>query len=155
LGTEKVSPLLDIFSVGVIYYQMLTGIPPILEEQRYETHKKFRKLPLKLKQLIAQMLEIEPKKRTENFSLVLNQLGEISSESGQTIVLKPKRKVQKKTKTNRPLVRKYFLALLLICLITTLVYFFVDINEIWYFIEDLFFSTSEKPEDIPNFIEIN
>ncbi|MCP3848916.1 MAG: protein kinase [Gammaproteobacteria bacterium] len=155
LGVEKVTPLLDIFSVGVIYYHMLTGIPPVLEDQRYETHKKFRKLPLKLKQLIAQMIAIEPKQRTENFSSVLNQLGEISSESGETIVLRPKKKAQKKVKRLSRSTRRFFTLLVLFILLAAAVYFFVDMSEVQYFIDDLFFSSGEGPEDVPNFIEIN
>ncbi len=155
LSAEKNTPKSDIFSVGVIFYQMLVGLPPILDEKRFETNTLFKTLPLKLKQLISDMLEIDPHVRVENFSLVLNQLDEVQSDGGQTIVIKQK---QVKKKKNIPSSIKIILAvLLLICLVLGGLYFFTDVNieEVRYFIDDLLSPPEEEMGEQPNFIDIN
>ncbi|MCW8929078.1 MAG: protein kinase [Gammaproteobacteria bacterium] len=153
LDAEKVTPKLDIFSVGVIFYQMLIGQPPIFEEKRFESNTIFKKLPLKLKHLISQMLEISPQKRIENFSQVLNQLDEVMSDAGTTIVIKPKK--TKKTKKNTYSLLKLLVILLIISLLLGLTYYFADLEAIRYFIEDLISPPDENYEEQPNFIELN
>ena len=153
LSAEKISPKLDIFSIGVIYYQMLVGLPPIFEDDRFISNVTLKKLPLKLRQLIIQMLEINPKKRIENFSLVLIQLDEVIAEAGQTIALKPK---QVKTANERsPIIRNTLLALIVVIMLAALIYFFVNLEEVRYFFEDLFFPAEEEMDEPPNFIDLN
>lgn len=154
LKKEQASIKLDIFSCGVIFYQMLVGNVPVLEEQRFAENIAFKNLPLKLKQLIIQMLVIEPQERIENFSLVLHQLDELLGKSDATTVIphKPARKKKRKPFFS-PVLKKTIYFFILLAALLTLIYFFADITEIQYYIEDMFFPAEEIPVEQPNFID--
>lgn len=153
LGTERITTKLDIFSAGVIFYQILTGMPPVFDGQRFANNTIFKQLPLKLKQLISDMLQNDPEQRIENFSQVLTQLDETDADSGQTIVIKPKQKKKGKAKKFSPAIRKSLLFLLL-GLLLIVIYFFADIEAIQYFIEELIFPVDEAPLEQPSFIDL-
>ncbi|MCU7938264.1 MAG: protein kinase [gamma proteobacterium symbiont of Bathyaustriella thionipta] len=154
LKKEKVSSKMDIFSCGVIFYQMLVGNAPVLDEQRFTANITFKKLPLKLKQLIIHMLKIKPQDRTENFSLVVSQLDEVLDESGATIVIphKPLKKEKRKPVVT-PALKKIIYLLVLLSMLLTMIYFFADMSEIQYFIEDIFYPPEEIQTEQPNFID--
>jgi serine/threonine-protein kinase len=46
----------DIFAVGMIFYQMLTGSPAVWEEAKIVPHVNFNRLPVRLQEIVTQML---------------------------------------------------------------------------------------------------
>lgn len=154
LKKEKLSTKLDIFSCGVIFYQMLVGNAPILDEQRFASNVVFKKLPLKLKQLISQMLQVNPQDRIENFSLIANQLDAVLCESGATIVLPHKSAEKAKRKIFfTPALKKIAYFFILPGVLLIVLYLFADMTEIQYFIEDMFSPPEEIHSEQPNFID--
>ena len=152
LPKEKISPALDIFSVGVIYYQMLTGVQPAFDNNRYESNTIFKKLPAKLKQLITHMIQLRTMDRMSDFSKVKAILDEIASEGSETLVIshKPSQRQKKHAKKNNRIV----LILLLISILGFLVFWVINLNEI-----QTVFKNAPEPEEFqeeqPSFIELN
>ncbi|MCU7835925.1 MAG: protein kinase [gamma proteobacterium symbiont of Taylorina sp.] len=149
LKNEQSSVRQDIFSIGVIYYQMLVGSIPVLSDQTFLLNKTFKQLPLKLQQLIASMLKIIPQERIDNFSLVLSQLDDIMTEANMTLISPKKMTKTKKRYKISPLLYSIITLILLLFLF----YYFVDLQEIQYIIEDIFFP-QETQEAPVNFIEL-
>lgn len=152
LPKEEISEALDIFSAGIIFYQMLTGVQPALKDQLFKSHAIFKKLPIKLKQLISQMLEFKPQNRTGSFAQVLAQLQDIENEGNQTLVL-AEQQVKKNKKIPAKTKQLFFILVLLTIVIISVLLFF-NYPDGQYFFEEIF--APQEVEDIqPNFIELN
>jgi len=52
-----------------------------------------------------------------------------------------------------PVLKKTIYFFILLAALLTLIYFFADITEIQYYIEDMFFPAEEIPVEQPNFID--
>ncbi|EKD26507.1 MAG: hypothetical protein ACD_79C01148G0001, partial [uncultured bacterium] len=87
---SKVGPRSDIYSIGIIFYQMLSGDLPfhsdtpwgLLHKHIYEPPPPLRKMnpkvPRKLEQIIMKCLEKEPENRFESISELKKQIMKIS-----------------------------------------------------------------------------
>lgn len=71
---EEVSEKGDIFSMGVIFYQMLTAQIPKWRLGKLITNKQFKKIPQELAHLIEQMLVLNPTNRIDTFDVVKETL---------------------------------------------------------------------------------
>jgi len=151
LEKEPDSPSVDIFSAGVIFYQMLVGMQPALDEDRFQGNITFKKLPLKLKQLITGMLRINPKERINNFSHVVSELNAISATESATIVLSQKQVGTIKKKTSAKKLGLVLFILLILLVLTAL--WFIDLQELQYFFEDLLFPPEEQEQQY-DFIDL-
>ena len=152
LPKEKVSIELDIFSVGILYYQMLVGSQPALDKQAFAGNNTFRKLPVKLKELITGMLEIKPRQRPQSFTLVNAQLQEIEADANKTVVLTDKPLARSKKSTAA--IKQVAGIFLLLTILLLLAFWLMDSQEFQYFFQDLF-SPDVIEEPQPSFIELN
>ena len=59
VGREPKSPRADIFAVGTILYQILTGSLPVCNETEIVPHVNFKRLPVKLQEMVTRMLSRE------------------------------------------------------------------------------------------------
>lgn len=77
LQDETVGISADLYALGVIFYQMLTGELPHWEEGKLKVHKAFKKLSVPLQKLVAKLLLRVPEKRylrADDVALDLAQL---------------------------------------------------------------------------------
>lgn len=96
---EPPSPSLDIFSAGVIFYEMLTGEIPKWNDGKLIPADPFKRLPLKTKMMITKMISLDPANRYTDFFKITNIIDNI---------LKP----QKKKKGNKFLILILIISLL-------------------------------------------
>lgn len=112
----------DIYSAGVIFYQLLTGHLPKFRDGELVEYDLFKKLPGPLKLLLKDMLKQSPAQRTQSFDDVIQRLKKVS-DALQAPAPKPKKQVAEKPKpkkTNRTTPALVLTALLLIVLNTGL-----------------------------------
>ncbi|MCG8312742.1 MAG: serine/threonine protein kinase [Pseudomonadales bacterium] len=121
LENEPKTPQTDIYSAGVIFYQLLTGHLPQWENEGLIEYDLFKKLSPKLQALLKSMLQHDPTLRTQSFDDVKQQLNQVALKTEEPKVKKsPEKKSvspQKKS-SNTPALA--LVALLLICLNTGL-----------------------------------
>jgi serine/threonine-protein kinase len=85
---ESRSEQADIYSAGVIFYQMLTGELPQRQNYKLLPNAFFRGLPDPLQELLRRMLALDTKKRLKTFSQVAKVLKGLSG-SAKTVVNRP------------------------------------------------------------------
>ncbi len=71
---ELTSPSLDIFAVGVIFYQLFTGLNPDWQNGRLVPAGQFSQLPLKIQMIISKMTSIDPANRYENLDMIIGKI---------------------------------------------------------------------------------
>lgn len=86
---ETLKPSSDIFSAGVVFYQMMTGVIPFAGIELNEVWEKIQchhpvpvhmvnsDIPLYMSQVCSKMIEKDPDKRYRSFHDVLNDLNEL------------------------------------------------------------------------------
>ena len=67
VGEEPRSPRADIFAVGMIFYQMLTGSLAVWNKAQIVPHVNFNRLPVKLQGIVTRMLSREQDARYDSF----------------------------------------------------------------------------------------
>ena len=71
---EPKSPRADIFAVGTIFYQMLTGSLPVWKGTQIAPHDYFRVLPIELQEIVTRMLSHERDARYSSFGEVIVEI---------------------------------------------------------------------------------
>ncbi len=112
----------DIYSAGVIFYQLLTGHLPKIEEGQLTEYDLFKKLPESLKALLRSMLQQDPTLRPQSFDDIRQQLLAITAppKAPRRPVEKPKPVEAPKKKQRSSTPALLVLALMLITLNTGL-----------------------------------
>jgi serine/threonine-protein kinase len=74
LCSEARSAGADIFASGVIFYQILTGQPPVWKDKNLVPHNCFNLLPVTLQKTIARMISCETESRYKSFDEVIVEI---------------------------------------------------------------------------------
>jgi len=127
-GQESVSIQGDIYALGVVFYQMITGQFPVLTGEQYKQNKYFRQLPAKLKDILGQMLKRNLKERPasclpieQTFREILASRVQMGEEKTELLVT-PKES-QSETKGHFPKSIIVSLILLVILLILVIIFY--------------------------------
>ncbi|MBW2645033.1 MAG: serine/threonine protein kinase [Deltaproteobacteria bacterium] len=138
-GTPR-SNQTDIFSAGVIFYEMLIGLLPVWKEDGFVPHKRFKSLPAELQAMIFKMIARDPEKRYENFDEVLARIDHMLAARRR----KPSKKVATTKKAPSPQkakkkgLKQYFPALFLLVLLLIAALAYLDsTGKIDYYLEHL------------------
>ncbi len=115
---EPPGPQIDIYACGVVFYQMLVGELPRRHRQRLATGRALERLPAKLRDIIVTMLETDPRRRFQQFGLVLDALSDLN-EAMPTAIIPPSSAVA--TRPQRDKKNKQILLLLLLVLLFLIV----------------------------------
>ena len=83
-GQHK-SKIADIFALGVIYHQMLTGELPVFKDDLMQLTRKVKKLPRTLQALLQKMLIKDESQRLANMDLVANILSRMQEDQATAI----------------------------------------------------------------------
>ncbi len=90
LGIAQTDPRADIFSLGVVLYEMLSGVSPAQAPYTFApVSARRRDIPAALGQLVARMVEIDPSKRPSSIARVRQDLASISGAAGPSRPLAP------------------------------------------------------------------
>jgi len=73
-GSQPRSTRTDIFGAGAIFYQMLTGLPPIWKDDQIVAHDDFKRLPIKLQEMITRMLSRGQEAQYASFDQVIVEI---------------------------------------------------------------------------------
>ena len=102
---EPRSQVADVFSAGIIFYQLLTGNRPKWENDNLSIHNNWSETPKHLQRLLRMMLERTPSARLQNFEDVRTQLTYEPEEFTRAPITQPlPTKKAKKTKTMSALI---------------------------------------------------
>ena len=77
LPNEEKSVSADIFSAGVIFYEMLTGETPTWQEEKLVPNDRFKRLPLKIQMMITKMVHQYPENRYSSFDKIAEIINNI------------------------------------------------------------------------------
>ncbi|MFK5892620.1 MAG: protein kinase [Pseudomonadota bacterium] len=157
--TESPSIQADIYALGVVFYQMLTGQFPFLQgkmlkSNQFNENKFYRQLPSKLKKLLIEMLQLNYRNRPVSCLPILNVINDIVAESTQSEM--DKTLLLETAKKNAYTLKKWHFLVLFLLAIIPVVYFFtpeiLSIGELIHeTVLDLFSEADEAPA--PNYIE--
>ncbi len=64
----------DIFGAGAIFYQMLTGLPPMWKDDQIVAHDDFKRLPIELRETITRMLSRGQEAQYASFDQVIVEI---------------------------------------------------------------------------------
>jgi len=78
---EKRTAQTDIYAVGAIIYEMITGVPPLWNDGKLVRHDEFRLLPWDLWPMISKMLSRQREGRYRNFDEVIRVIDLLVSEA--------------------------------------------------------------------------
>jgi len=96
---ENITAQTDIFSAGVIFFQMLTGTLPAWLDTLLIENKSFKALPERMQKLINRMLAHRRNERYKSFDPVLDEINKLIDENEQTILNEQKaQKIEMKRK---------------------------------------------------------
>ncbi len=107
----------DIYSVGAIFYHMLTGEPATLKSGQLQSNSSFEALDDSVQYLIKNMLETQSINRFESFAEILPELQKLQQ---MTI------KRASKNKTPAFKLSYFFLILILLNLFAGIIYYFIN-----------------------------
>lgn len=98
---EKRTVQADIYAVGAIVYEMMTGSPPLWREGKPVPHEEFRLLPWDLWPMVSKMLSRQREGRFRNFDEVIRAMDALllDAEEADKTVLRNKRKKSSMWKT--------------------------------------------------------
>jgi serine/threonine protein kinase len=82
---EEVSERTDVFALGVIFYQMVTGDIPKWKGEKLVKNASFRKLPAALQKLIRLMIISEPEQRIGTLATVETFLNRLQDDAQTTV----------------------------------------------------------------------
>jgi len=132
LSKEKLTERGDIFSIGVIFHEILFGVKPDVKTKKYQDNINFKQLPVKLKKIICQMLDINPLERPSSCAQILSVFEQIieDNEESKTRLIQPETQLQQ-VKSNSTIIQKapligsllFLLILLNLALILAFYYF--------------------------------
>ncbi|MCK4304909.1 MAG: protein kinase [Candidatus Eisenbacteria sp.] len=71
---ERPTPQADMFAVGTILYEMLTGAVPVWEGFKIVPHDYFKLLPNELQQMVTRMISSEPDDRFDSLEQVISEI---------------------------------------------------------------------------------
>ncbi|MFH1675236.1 MAG: serine/threonine-protein kinase [Pseudomonadota bacterium] len=131
----------DIFSAGVIFYEMLTGLLPVWKEDGFAPHQHFKSLPADFQAMISKMIARDPENRYGSFDEVLALINHMLAAYNRKLAQKAdaKKKPAPHQKTEKPKpkrsLRRTFLLLAL--LLTTAIAYIVFTDKIDYYLEQL------------------
>ena len=74
VGGEPKSPGADIFAVGTILYQILTGSLPVCNETEIVPHVNFKRIPVKLQEIVTRMLSRQESGQYNSLEEVIAEL---------------------------------------------------------------------------------
>jgi len=106
---ENITAQTDIFSAGVIFFQMLTGTLPAWLDTLLVENKSFKTLPERMQKLINRMLAHRRTERYKGFDPVLDEINTLIDENERTILEEQKAQkieMQRKEKEKSDLLAK-------------------------------------------------
>ena len=112
--------LADIYSVGAILFEMVSGTVPSWKRGEVVVNERFRSLPFDLQDLLKRMLAAVPKDRYRSFDEVIKELNGLMNFD--------KRKHIKKRKQTFSGMLKFLLFLLILSSLSALAFFFPEIT---------------------------
>jgi len=115
---EENSELLDIYSLGAIFFNALTGVPPEIRAGSLVRSKLFNSLDSELQELLIRMLEKDPLLRPQSVEAVLSEL-HMMVEDQKTVVkaVRGNRVKHSSVATDRNNVIKPWLLILLVTIV--------------------------------------
>ncbi len=137
---EESSAAKDIFSLGVVFYEMLIGVHPSWQGSELIFHGKFIDLDLDLQSLLTSMLELEPASRPNNLDEVLRRLksilGQLTKAPSKTIIAK---KLLDKPKKSSALIVIIFGSLFTLTSLVSYITLSSRWTELWFTLNKLVF----------------
>jgi len=167
IHNEKPSIQADIFALGVIFYQMLTGEYPILkgnllEREEFSENKYYRQLPNKLKKILVEILHINYRERPDGCLALLNVFEAIETENTQfetektQLYLEQSQLKQSVNSNAKGGLKKWYVVILLLLLLASLVIFFYsEIQQSFELFFELIENKFSDPDEktTPDYIE--
>ncbi|MFQ5561646.1 MAG: protein kinase, partial [Nitrospinota bacterium] len=76
-GADTVAEVSDVFSIGVILYEMITGSIPLWRDGKLVVHDKLGKVPQKVQKVLFKLIEKKPEKRYQTVDAVMSAMEDL------------------------------------------------------------------------------